>query len=114
MGCAHGVVGNPDTQKPIFHLTIRADACIIKFYTPGEHMNGLPLEARNMNGLTSQLAAEAIGSRYDMVLIACARARELKKNYTARIISTDGSMVTALMEIEQGEVGADYFQKVHG
>ena len=77
-------------------------------------MNGLPLETRNMNGLTSQRAAEAIGSRYDMVLIACARARELKKNYTARIISTDGSMVTALMEIEQGEVGADYFQKVHG
>jgi DNA-directed RNA polymerase subunit K/omega len=49
-----------------------------------------------------------------MVLIACARARELKKNYTAKIISTDGCMVTALMEIEQGEVGADYFQKVHG
>jgi DNA-directed RNA polymerase subunit K/omega len=49
-----------------------------------------------------------------MVLIACARARELKKNYTAKIISTDGSMVTALMEIEQGEVGVDYFQKVQG
>jgi len=114
MGCAHGVVGNPDTQKPTFFLTFCFNNCIINFYTLGDSMNGLPLEARNMNGLTSQRAAEAIGSRYDMVLIACARARELKKNYTARIISTDGSMVTALMEIEQGEVGADYFQKVHG
>ena len=76
-------------------------------------MNGLPLESRNMNGLTSQGAAEAIGSRYDMVLVACARARELKKNYTAKIISTDGSVVTSLMEIEQGQVGLDYLQKIH-
>jgi len=66
-----------------------------------------------MNGLTSQGAAEAIGSRYDMVLVACARARELKKNYTAKIISTDGSVVTSLMEIEQGQVGLDYLQKIH-
>ena len=77
-------------------------------------MNGLPLESRNMNGLTSQRAAEAIGSRYDMVLIACARTRELKKNYTAKIVSTDSSMVTAIMEIEQGLVGQDYLQKVQG
>jgi DNA-directed RNA polymerase omega subunit len=76
-------------------------------------MNGLPLEDRNMNGLTSQRAAEAIGSRYDMVLIACARTRELKRNHATRIISTDGSMVTAIMEIEQGLVGDDYLQKVH-
>jgi DNA-directed RNA polymerase omega subunit len=113
MGCAHGVVGNPDTQKPIFHLTFYLDGCIINFYTPGDNMNGLTLEDRNMNGLTSQRAAEAIGSRYDMVLIACARTRELKRNYTAKIISTDGSMVTAIMEIEQGLVGTDYLQKVH-
>ena len=75
-------------------------------------MNGLPLENRNMNGLTSQRAAEAVGSRYDMVLIACARARELRRNRAARIVSTDGSMVTALLEIEQGQVGNDYLQKV--
>ena len=75
-------------------------------------MNGLPLENRNMNGLTSQRAAEAVGSRYDMVLIACARARELRRNHAARIISTDGSLVTALLEIEQGQVGNDYLQKV--
>ena len=48
-----------------------------------------------------------------MVLVACARARELKKNYTAKIISTDGSVVTSLMEIEQGQVGLDYLQKIH-
>jgi DNA-directed RNA polymerase omega subunit len=76
-------------------------------------MNGLPLEARNMNGLTSQRAAEAIGSRYDMVLIACARARELKRNHAPRIATTDSSTVTAIMEIEQGLVGNDYLQKVH-
>ena len=50
-------------------------------------MNGLPLEPRNMNGLTSQGAAEAIGSRYDMVLVACARARELKKNYSPVVLT---------------------------
>jgi hypothetical protein len=76
-------------------------------------MNGLNLEARTMNGLTSQAAAEAIGSRYDMVLIACARARELKRNHAAKIVSTDESVVTALMEIEQRQIGLDYLQKIH-
>jgi len=76
-------------------------------------MNGLPLEPRNMNGLTSQSATEMIGSRYEMILVACARIRELKKNHAARIVSTDGAIVTAMMEIEQGHVGLDYLQKVH-
>lgn len=76
-------------------------------------MNGIPLDVRNMNGLTSQAAVQAIGgSSYDMVLIACARARELRKNHAAKIISQDGTVVTALLEIEQGQVGLDYLPRV--
>lgn len=76
-------------------------------------MNGIPLDHRNMNGLTSQDAVQAIGgSGYDMVLIACARARELRKNHAAKIISHDSTAVTALLEIEQKKVGLEYLPRV--
>lgn len=65
-----------------------------------------------MARVTSQRAAEAIGNRFEMVLIASARVRELKANYAPKIISTNGPVVTALREIEQGLVGRDYLKKV--
>jgi len=74
-------------------------------------MNGLSSQERNMTGLTSQRAAEAIGSRYDMVLVACTRVRELRRNHAAKIVANHSSTITALVEIEQGLVGIDYLQK---
>jgi len=66
-----------------------------------------------MARVTSQAAADMIGSRYDMVLIASLRARELKKGYLPKVICENGPQVTALREIEAGLIGRDYLKKVH-
>jgi len=62
-------------------------------------------------GLTSQAAAEAIGNRYDLVLIAAQRMRELARGSARRVESRYGDGVTALLEIEQGKVVLDYLLK---
>ncbi len=62
-------------------------------------------------GLTSQAAVEAIGNRYDLVLVAAQRMRELARNSARRVQSRYGDGVTALLEIEQGKVGIDYLLK---
>ncbi len=63
-------------------------------------------------GLTSQAAVEAVGNRYDLVLIAARRVRELHRGDAKRIDETRfGSTFTALLEIEQGKVGRDYLYK---
>lgn len=54
-----------------------------------------------------------VGNRYDLVLIAAARAREIKR---ANRGSTDRkhvhSNLTALSEIQQGTIGREYLKKV--
>jgi DNA-directed RNA polymerase subunit omega len=61
---------------------------------------------------TSQAAVEMIGNRYDLVLIASIRARELKRGYKPLIDTVNKPIVTALNEIEQGKIGIDYLKKV--
>ena len=61
---------------------------------------------------TSQAAVEMIGNRYDLVLIASIRARELKRGYKPLIDTINKPIVTALNEIEQGKIGIDYLKKV--
>jgi DNA-directed RNA polymerase subunit omega len=65
-----------------------------------------------MARITSQKAAEAIGNRFDMVLIASIRARELKRKYAPLVKCDNGPIVTALREIEDGLVGIDYLKKI--
>jgi DNA-directed RNA polymerase subunit omega len=63
-------------------------------------------------GLTSENAVTAVGNRYDLVLIAARRVRELHRGDAPRITETrHGSVLTALLEIEQGKVGRDYLLK---
>lgn len=66
----------------------------------------------NMARISSQRAAEAVGNRYDLVLIAAARVRELRKGHRAKILSRNGAVVTALTEIEEGHVGRDYLKRI--
>jgi DNA-directed RNA polymerase omega subunit len=65
-----------------------------------------------MKGRTSQLAAKAAGGLYDLILIASVRARELKSGHAPKIVTKDGSTVTALREIEEGHIGRDYLNKL--
>jgi DNA-directed RNA polymerase subunit omega len=62
-------------------------------------------------GLTSQAAVAAVGNRYDLVLIAAQRVRELKDGAEPRVESRHGPILTALKEIEQGHVGRNYLYK---
>jgi DNA-directed RNA polymerase subunit omega len=61
---------------------------------------------------TSQDAVEMIGNRYDLVLIASIRARELKRGYKPLIDTVNKPIVTALNEIEQGKIGIEYLKKI--
>lgn len=66
-----------------------------------------------MSHVSSQKAVEMVGNRFDLVLIASIRARELKKNYRPQVITDgDGPILTALKEIENGEIGRDYLKRI--
>jgi DNA-directed RNA polymerase omega subunit len=62
-------------------------------------------------GLTSQQAVLAVGNRYDLVLIASQRVRELKRGHRPLVTSRRGPILTALKEIEQGLVDRKYLLK---
>jgi DNA-directed RNA polymerase subunit omega len=63
---------------------------------------------------TSQEAADMIGNRFEMVLIACARVRELKRGHKSKLDkpTSAGPSVVALMEIEKGLVGREYLKQL--
>jgi DNA-directed RNA polymerase subunit omega len=63
-------------------------------------------------GLTSEDAVAMVGNRYNLVLIASNRVRELSRGDLPRVVSKHGPILTALQEIEQGKVGNEYLTKV--
>lgn len=63
-------------------------------------------------GLTSEHAVDALGNRYDLVLVAAQRARELRRGHAPKIVTKYGAMVTAILEIEEGLVGNDYLHRI--
>lgn len=65
-----------------------------------------------MARITSQKAAEMAGNRFDLVLMASVRVRELKKGHLPKVYTTNGPAVTALKEIEEGRIGREYLKKV--
>jgi DNA-directed RNA polymerase subunit omega len=64
-----------------------------------------------MARLTSELAVAAVGNRYDLVLIASRRTRELTHGWKPMVTCNNSPTVTALREIEQGFIGRDYLLK---
>jgi DNA-directed RNA polymerase subunit omega len=64
-----------------------------------------------MARLTSELAAKAVGNKYDLVLIAARRVRELKRGWHPLVTCKNDLPVTALREIEAGLIGRDYLLK---
>lgn len=65
-------------------------------------------------GLTSGAAVEALGNRYDLVLVASQRVRELRRGHAPKIVTKYGPMVTSILEIEEGVVGINYLLKETG
>lgn len=62
-------------------------------------------------GLTSEAAVSAVGNRYDLVLVASRRCRELGRGDLPRVQSKHGHVLTTLKEIEHGKVGREYLFK---
>ena len=65
-----------------------------------------------MARFSSEKAAQMIGSKFDLILIATVRARELAKGHKPKVKTNSKHSVTALMEIEQGLIGRDYLKRV--
>lgn len=61
---------------------------------------------------TSEAAVEQIGNRFDLVLVASARARELKRGHAPKVTGAGGITATVLKEIEEGKIGTEYLKKV--
>ena len=65
-----------------------------------------------MARITSEAASRQVGSKYDLVLIASRRVRELRNGHAPHISDPHPSaIITALREIEQGTIGRDYLIK---
>ena len=67
----------------------------------------------NTAGLTSEAAVNAIGNRYELVLVGARRMRELGRGDMPKIAMSQrhSPAVTALLEIEAGKVTRDYLFK---
>lgn len=65
-----------------------------------------------MARITSEQASRQVGSKYDLILIASRRVRELRHGHAPLIADPhDSAIITALREIEQGKIGRDYLMK---
>lgn len=62
--------------------------------------------------LNMQKCAENVGNRFDLVLIAAHRAREIQRGYRKLVDTQNSPVVTALQEIEAGLIGREYLKKL--
>ena len=66
-----------------------------------------------MSEKTSDIAARKTGCIYDLVLIASVRVRELKNKHAPKIVTKNGTTMTALEEIERGLINPkEYLKKL--
>lgn len=65
-----------------------------------------------MARITVQKAVEKIGNRFDLVLIAAKRARQIQRDHQLPLIPPDHdkSTIIALREIEQGFISKNFFE----
>ena len=94
-----------DTTKVITEL--QADGTTVLRYIRDKNYDSNTIEGR-----TGQKIAEVIGTRYDAVLIAANRIRELNRGDAPLIDRKYGNRITAVQEMEQGLVGYEIFAKV--
>jgi len=66
-----------------------------------------------MARFTAEKAAQAVGSKFDLILIAAIRARELRNGYKSLVRGGNGPVVTAIREVEEGHIGREYLRKIN-
>lgn len=65
-----------------------------------------------MARISSQKAIAKIGNKFDMILIAAIRARELRQGSNPLVAKVSTPCITAIREIEESKVGRDYLRKI--
>ena len=65
-----------------------------------------------MARISSEKAVTQVGNRYDLILIAAHRVRELRKGHRPKVTTKHGPVLTALTEIEEGVVGREYLKRL--
>jgi len=66
-----------------------------------------------MARFTAEKAARAVGSKFDLILIAAIRARELRNGHNSLVRGGNGPVVTAIREVEEGHIGREYLKKIN-
>jgi hypothetical protein len=70
------------------------------------------IESRGTQINTQRCVVNANSNQYDLVLMAAARAKEIKRlNQSSMRQEHVGAPVSALLEIQRGEVSIDYVNK---
>lgn len=65
-----------------------------------------------MPRISSEKAVKTIGNRYDLILIASTRVRELNNGFKPKVQTENGNCLTALKEIEDGHITRDYLKRL--
>lgn len=65
-----------------------------------------------MTPIDTDKCVENIGNRFNLVLAAAVRVRELKRGHRPLITAKAGPTITALKEIEEGRIGIELLRKV--
>lgn len=66
-----------------------------------------------MARITVEDCLKKIPNRFQMVLTAAYRARQISQGYTPKVDSKDKPAVIALREVAQGEVGVELLKRIH-
>jgi DNA-directed RNA polymerase omega subunit len=69
----------------------------------------VPFSPQNID---TDKCVEAVGNRFDLVLIASVRVRELRRGHAKQVSGTNSATITALQEIEAGHIGREYLRRV--
>lgn len=76
---------------------------LIKVAQAKNHLRQRKLQdADRSQGLCCDKAVGSSGNRFEMIIAAAARARELGKGSAPKVSCSRGNIITALMEIEAG------------
>ena len=66
-----------------------------------------------MARITVEDCLKKIPNRFQMVLTAADRAREISQGYAPKVACKDQPAVIALREVAQGEVGVELLKRIH-
>ena len=64
------------------------------------------------NAVDTDKCVANIGNRFELVLVASQRARELRRGHRKLVDTKSGFVIGALQEIEAGLIGREYLRKV--